>query len=342
MGLTWSSGFASSPVPSQSLSAETRHLDANRRSCRNRRLVGLVADRSCEFEPRSRPTDSFGQAEAMISRIQERDTKEYQPVCHTFALTHGHATRRAYTLLHGISNCPEQWRPFAQLLYEASHNVYVPRMPNNGYVDRLDTRAADLKAESLADYGSETVDVLHGLGQDTTVTGLSVGENVAAWMAFNRSDVQRSVIIAPSLLEYGVPTWHRRAPPRLANLAPNQPIWWNKDLKETIPGPPYAAPLVFSHSMAEQFRLGQSVIDQAHSQRALIPITMVLNENDTAISNEMAILLATSIQSDGGQADLVIIPKSVGADHDVINPHQANARVEVIYPMLLDLVTREP
>lgn len=72
---------------------------------------------------------SYEDAMSRIAEIQARDTEDINPLCHTFALTHDEQTENAIALLHGMSNCPEQWRPFANLLFEAGYNVYVPRMP---------------------------------------------------------------------------------------------------------------------------------------------------------------------------------------------------------------------
>jgi pimeloyl-ACP methyl ester carboxylesterase len=212
-------------------------------------------------------------------------------------------------------------------------------MPRHGYVNRLDGRPGDLTAEELATYGSETADILHGLGEQTTVMGLSAGGNVAAWIAYNRADIGRSVVIAPAIIEWGIPRWLGRAQIRLAAAAPNQLIWWDNDLRERIPGPQYAAPLVYSHEVEEQFRLGQSLLDLADRAPPLTPITMILVENDDAISNAAADDLLSRAARHGGKVDRLIVPSSLTQEHDIIDPTQPYANVGQIYPILFEAIT---
>ena len=60
---------------------------------------------------------SYTDAVALV-RERARDAgPDLQPECVDQLLEHGHQTERAYVLLHGLSNCPAQFRRFGELLY---------------------------------------------------------------------------------------------------------------------------------------------------------------------------------------------------------------------------------
>lgn len=287
------------------------------------------------------PVSSYDEAMARIADVQARDSDDINELCQTFALTHDERREHAIALLHGMSNCPQQWLPFATLLFEAGYNVYVPRMPYNGYQDRLDVRASNIRPQDLVQYGSETVDILQGLGEEIAVMGISAGGSVTTWMAMNRDDIDESFIIAPSFLGQAFPAWLARPSVNFMRYVPNQRFWWDTDLKEDIAGPPYAAPLIYSREAGEQFRFGQMLLDQAREVTPGMPVTFVRNENDGSINID---LVGTMIDrwTDGGAAlEILTIPGGLGVDHDIIDIYQTSQRIDIIYPQLFEIVTGE-
>jgi carboxylesterase len=283
----------------------------------------------------------FEDSLARIAQIQARDGDDINPLCRTFALTHDAPTERAIALFHGMSNCPAQWRMFAEMLFAAGYNVYVPRIPHNGYANRVDERAAELTVDDLVLYGTEAVDILQGLGEHTTVMGLSAGGVVSAWAAMNRSDVDRAIIIAPSLLPGDVAAWAARPAVNFMRFIPNQPYWWDAELKEKIVGPPYAAPLAFSRQAGEVFRMGQMLLDQAALTAPAMPVVFVSNESDTAINAQLVDELRSRWERGGTTVETFTFPAALGVNHDIIDPHQQTQRIDVIYPQLFRLVTGE-
>ena len=65
----------------------------------------------------------------IVALLQAAESDAILPVCRTRALLHGQPTAQAVILVHGLTNCPQQWAPFADLLFAAGCNVLLARMP---------------------------------------------------------------------------------------------------------------------------------------------------------------------------------------------------------------------
>lgn len=292
--------------------------------------------------PTANPAADYDDAMARIAVVQARDTEDIHPLCHTRVLTHETRTRSAVALLHGVTNCPEQWRVFADRLFEAGYNVYIPRIPNNGYADRVSEEAAKIRADDLVQLGAETSDILQGLGEETIIIGLSGGGIIATWAATARTDLDRVIVIAPSYVPYNVPLWFAVPFTNYARFSPNRAIWWDADREEDQLNMTYAAPLVYSRCAGEVLRLARLVLAQAESAVPTMSVTFVLNESDSAINPEAVEQLVAQWQASGADVAVATIPGNLGVDHDIIDPHQPTQRIDVIYPLLIDLLEEQP
>src|SRR5215831_19107519 len=149
------------------------------------------------------PTDPAKDYETALTRfakIQAREEAQgnLNPVCCSKLLTHGHKTERVIILMHGMTNCPQQFVELAPKFFEDGYNVLIPRMPHNGLADPDTDDLRYLKSAELRDHCIEIVDIARGLGDHITYFGLSVGGLMAAWVAQYRDDVDEAIIIAPS------------------------------------------------------------------------------------------------------------------------------------------------
>src|SRR5215469_4042294 len=124
---------------------------------------------------------------------------DLNPVCRSILLTHGVRTERAVVFFHGLTNCPQQFRELGQIFFDMGDNVLILRLPRHGMADRKVENLSPLKAEELRDCADTSVDIACGLGQKVYVAGLSAGGTLAAWIAQNRSEVARVLLIAPAL-----------------------------------------------------------------------------------------------------------------------------------------------
>jgi carboxylesterase len=215
------------------------------------------------------------------------------------------------------------------------YNVLIPRMPRHGYVDRLSRDHARLTSADFRQFASEAVDIGRGLGEHLTIAGLSVSGVLAAWCAQHRDDVDLAVLIAPAFAPFGVPTVLVPALSRLALRVPNLFVWWDPRRKARL-GPACSYPRFSTHSMAQSFILSAAARRSRPAAGAVLAVT---TRRDPAVNNAAtrAVLRRWRAHLGVDVQDYQFGPE-LGPLHDIIGPYQPNARVDVVYPVLLDLI----
>jgi alpha-beta hydrolase superfamily lysophospholipase len=285
------------------------------------------------------PAQSYGEALARLEAVRARDTAEYNPLCHTTLLTHGQRVANSLVFIHGMTNCPQQFKRLGERCHAQGYNVLLPRVPYHGHQDRLSTHHGRLTAAELVAYLNESLDIAEGLGERVTVAGLSLGGVLAAWAAQNRPGLDRAVLISPAFAPRG---WHPAIVKPLAALVrrlPNVFVWWDSKLKEAIPGPPYGYPRFASRAAAQMMHLGAAVRAQAKQARPQArSIVLITNANDPAIDNPITYQLLAAWQHQGANIHHYEFPSTQGLGHDLIDPQQPDQQVEFVYPILLDLI----
>ncbi|MFZ4682036.1 MAG: alpha/beta hydrolase [Terrimicrobiaceae bacterium] len=255
---------------------------------------------------------------------------------------HGRPTPKVFVFLHGLSNCPKQFAELGRLLFERGHTVYIPRTPYHGEKNLLTESFGRLTAQQMLDSGNEAADLARGLGQDVTVAGLSINGATTAWMAQNRSDLYRSVLLAPFLAPNGLPQWTIRPLERLLLRLPNFFIWWNPVLKEKNPGPPYAYPRFPTRVIGETMWLGQDVVQASRKEAPRSPsILVVTSASDLAANNALTAILVENwrkLRPEG--IETCQFPKDQKVPHDFIDPNQPDQQTAISYPKLIELLER--
>ena len=108
--------------------------------------------------------------------LKALDGPNVNPACRTRLYTHGHRTERSLVLLHGFTNCPQQFDALGKHFHDLGWNVLIPRYPRHGYSDRLTTSIAELRADMLIAVANRAGEAGAGLGHRLTVAGLSLRE----------------------------------------------------------------------------------------------------------------------------------------------------------------------
>ena len=297
-----------------------------------------------EQEPnRSDPAVDYEAALARFEQIQAREAAmdELNPICLSKLLTHGHKTEHAIILMHGMTNCPEQFRELAPMFYERGYNVLIPRMPGNGLADPETTTLKDVTAEQLCDCCTDMVDIARGLGGHVTFLGISVGGTMAAWVALHRPDVDLAVPIAP------VFSLGRNMGVRVSRLAmyvlllmPNIMTQWIRPFSGAM-GHNYHG--FATRGLAQSMRLGFSVYDAARTTKPVAKsILVITNAADTAVNNTITQKLVQRWRTTGVQSfDSYEFDDSSHLIHDVIDPNQEQQQTALVYPIMLNLITQE-
>jgi pimeloyl-ACP methyl ester carboxylesterase len=290
------------------------------------------------LQSHSDPAPDYAEAVTRFQRLQKMEGSEIDPVCRSILLTHGLRTDKAVVFFHGYTNCPQQFRDLGQTLYDMGYNVLIPRLPRHGIADRKVENLTPIKAEELRDCADISVDIACGLGQKVYVAGLSAGGTLSAWIAQNRSEVTRAVLIAPAL------GFSRREGTRLqkaiALLLPLLPDirtdWFSVDPHS----PDHTYPGFSSRALGQLLRMSAATfagaLDRAPRVQELVLMT---SKKDEAVSDLLAWELISLWRSKGlFRFTAVDFPKAMGIEHDMIDPAQKYQQTQIIYPILLNLL----
>jgi len=285
---------------------------------------------------------------ALADSICDCDTDSIRDDCRTRVLfpnraasadTASTATARpVLVLLHGFTNCPKQFDRMAHEFVGRGYVVVVPLLPRHGAADRMTTELSRLTAEELTRAGTRAVDVASALGRPVTVVGLSSSAVLAAWLAEHRDDVDAAVLIAPALGPKNAPPAVVRPLAGALLAIPNFYVWWDSKKRENLPGPRQCYPRFASRALAEVYRLGAAVLDEASRKKPHARIVIVTTEEDEGVSNELASELSRRWHDRGAAVRDFRFRAGSGVHHDMIDPDQPYQRVEQVYPVLASLI----
>jgi alpha-beta hydrolase superfamily lysophospholipase len=289
-----------------------------------------------------RPAPDYAAAMERLAELEALDGGDVNSDCRTQALTHNVMTERVIVLVHGMTNCPYQFRELAPSFFERGYNVLIPRLPRNGLSD-LDTHAlGGLTLREQIASAHQMIDIARGLGRHITVVGISAGGTLVAWIAQHRADVDVAVPIAPL---FGIlPTLPmlnmsaNLATMRLLQVAPN---FMTQRIKPFEEGPSQGYRGFATRGLASAMRLGaQTLAAAAHSAPQARAILLMLNPVDPAVNNSMSRELLRRWQRHGARAGLFEFDAARKLIHDVIDPAQVAQQCDYTYPILLEHITR--
>ena len=239
-------------------------------------------------------------------------------------------------LLHGLTNCPQQFDAFAQLLHARGENVYVPRLPFHGHRDRLTPALGAITATDIQRAAIDAARLGQGLGAHTSVLGLSLGATMALWLA-QMGAVDNAVGVAPFLMVAFAPRRPGMLLMRVLQALPNRFLWWDPRRKAALP-PDYAYPGFWTHCLAQCVVAGAAIFAVAARAAPSAPHgTVVINAQDPAVNNGAARELVGRWQRRGAAYDLAVWD-DLGRVHDVVDPSTYPAAATLVYPRLVALL----
>lgn len=255
-------------------------------------------------------------------------------------LTHGEKAKRVIVFLHGYTNCPRQFYQLGDAFFQHGYNVLIPRFPGHAMRDRMTTALANIKAKDLITTTNRAINIAQGLGEEIWVMGLSMGGVLTTWIAYNRPEVSGVVIISPAIGVQALPAAYTHLLARVVMHLPNVFVWWDSKTKDTPLPPLHAYPRYATRSLAQVLNLGQSLLAQARKTPPKTPsVVIVINPTDEAVDIDAVRKLAQYWQSAGCQnlRQYTFDPK-YHLKHDLIDPDQPDQKIDIVYPVLLDLV----
>ena len=258
----------------------------------------------------------------------------------TLVFDHGRRTERATVLFHGLSASPRQFLAVASALHERGHNVFVPRLPRHGHLNRLSEALATMNADQLEACAGDSLAIARGLGERVTVAGFSLGGLLAAYLGqFER--VHRAVAISPFLGVSWVPNVFRLPLARWVLRRRNRFFWWDPFLRERQL-PEHGYPRFATHAVAHGLTLAHEVMEASlTSAPKADDLVLVVNPRDSAV-NKTAILRL-------GERWLRLKPDAVTVHrlsglpafvHDIVEPKRYPNVAQRVTPVLVEIIDK--
>jgi len=287
-----------------------------------------------------RPAQSYAEAVQRAEILRAQEPPDMNPVCRLELMTHDNKVDRAIILVHGYTNCPQQFHELGQRFHDLGYNVLIAPLPHHGLADRMTEAHAQLKAEELAAYADETVNIAQGLGEQVIMMGISAGGATTAWAAQNRSDIDLAVIISPAFGFKQIPTPLTAAVMNIYTFLPDSFVWWDPALQAKAP-PAHTYPRYSQHALVQTLRLGFAArADAQRRQPAAKKMAVVFNANDNSVNNALTMDVVKIWQAHGANLTTYEFEANLKLGHDLIDPTQPDQRIDIVYPRLIDLVSR--
>ncbi len=282
--------------------------------------------------------DLYLEAIRIAGELKDLDGPNVNPLCHTRLYSHGRRVERSLVLLHGFTNCPQQFDALGRQFFERGWNVLIPRYPRHGYTDRLNTSIAELRVDHLVAVANRAAQVGVGLGERLTVAGLSLGAILTGLLAQTRDGIERAVLIAPMLGLKPIPGPAMNALGHLASRIPNFYMWWDDELKDAI-GPAYGYPRFSTHAYAALFQAGRRLVKSAQSSAPRArSIAAITNAGEPRLDNRFTYRLIDSWRAHRAAVETYEFPASDHLPHDLIDPGNAAQNAALVYPVVARLI----
>lgn len=282
--------------------------------------------------------DLYSEGMRIAGGLLALDGPNVNPVCATRVYSHGHRTERALVLLHGFTNCPQQFDLIGRDFHERGWNVLIPRYPRHGYLDRLNTTVSELRSDHLIALANQSVRVAHGLGRHVTVAGMSLGGSLAGHLAQTNEHVDRALLIAPLFGLRRLPGFLQPSLGRVAHTLPNFYVWWDNALKEKLK-PDYGYPRFSTHAYAALLEVATSVLRAAQAgPPRTSQLAFVTNANEPGVDNRYTYRLADAWRGHGAEVTTHEFPRSERLPHDLIDPMHPEQNTELVYPVIRRLI----
>jgi pimeloyl-ACP methyl ester carboxylesterase len=289
------------------------------------------------FPSRSAPVSGYEEAVSRFNKTQSREQQQVSPLARSILLTHGYRTAKVILFFHGYSSSPPQFRALGEEFFRRGYNVIIPRLPGHGMADRKVTNLSNVQAEELRNCADENVDIAIGLGEKVYVGGLSAGGVLTAWIAENRKEVSRVLLIAPCFaLGRKAGTFIQRLGVALLATFPGIAL----DSYADTPAADYAYPGFSAKAFAQLLRLSIAIFASAVEHPVAVQeVCLVTSKNDQAVS-DFATLQLVGIWRFKGLRRLVSIdlPKDTNVGHDMIDPVDGKKETDIVYPIFIGLL----
>ncbi|SIM81659.1 alpha/beta hydrolase [Micromonospora cremea] len=261
-------------------------------------------------EPRGAPAQplDFAAATRVADTIMAAEAADPQvrPESRSRLLSHGSRTGRVVLLLHGYTHAPDQYDELAEEFFARGYNVWVPRSPHHGTVDRRAHH--QVEAGELTAYAAQALTVAAGLGDEVGVVGISGGAVLAAWLAQVRGDVVRRLLLLSPF--FGPDP---RQAPAFA-VKPLIVLYGRRILPDRVTSRGYSLSAV-----TQYLTIARSLPDPPR-RTGLLTAAVAISPLDGVVDRRAAVRVPARIaEANGIPLGVCELPESLGLRHDVLD-----------------------
>ena len=276
----------------------------------------------------------LAKARLLLDAIADEERSDPQVAHGSRWWLHDEVVPTAVVLLHGLTNSPPQYDVLAPRLHARGHAVINLRFPYHGYGDRMTDAIAKLRASDLQATALQAVVIGALCGERVVVAGISVGATLAGWLAA-RTRIDLGVAIAPFCGIREIPGGLNDAFGTLLRTAPNAFGWWDPRIKQRQP-PSHGYPRFSTRALGESLLIStemEKTPSLEHGRR----VVLVENADDPVINNAHAHRRFGELRSRGVEYERVML-HGVPNIHDIIEPAVPQAKPDVVYPKLIEII----
>ena len=301
-------------------------------------IIGLFPIPLDGFQAQPNPVQSYDEAVARVEQLQQEEEPITKESSRSILMTHGEKTEDVYVLVHGVTNAPHEFEELGRMLYDQGANVLILRMPQHGLLSGDIKELKHLKPEAVREYADAAIDIAAGLGDNVTVIGLSAGGTVAAWMAQNRPEVDRAIVMSPFMGVAQTPMFLdpilMRAFLRLPGLSIGGKSEADRD---------WVYKGESTKGLAAFMLMGQALLKQAEEASPQADNIFILTTGaDMAADNGWADRLAEVWRAQGAEVDAYRFPKSERVPHASVDPFTDEAIRQKVYDKIFEWLAANP
>lgn len=240
----------------------------------------------------------------------------------------------AVVLVHGFTNNPRQYALLAPQLAARGHAVIAPRVRYHGYHDRLSTEIAALTAADWEADVLRAIAIAALCGRRVVVAGISVAGALCGWLA-TRVAVDHAIAIAPFCGVRMLPSLANQVFGAALRRLPNRFLWWDPRSKEGQL-PRHAYPRFATHALGRSLQIATGIGATPTGLDRARRVTLLLNSAEPVVNNAYARRRFATLRAYGIAVDSVTL--RVPGTHDTIEPEIPQARPDIVYPRLIELI----
>jgi carboxylesterase len=301
-------------------------------------IIGMFPMSTDGFDADPHLVADYDQAVAMVEKIQEEEAPITKEISRSILMTHGEKTEDVYVLVHGVTNAPHEFEELGKMLYDQGANVIILRMPHHGLTSGDISELKALKPEEILDYMNTTVDIADALGDNMTVIGLSAGATAAAWMAQNREEVDRAVLLSPFMGIKETPMFLDPLLMRAFLRLPGFSIGGGDE-----PDRDWVYVGESSKGIGTFMLIGQATLKQAETTPPKADeIYIITTASDLGADNRWAMKLADLWTAQGADVTTYEFPKSEHVPHASIDPFTDQPIRQKVYDKISEWLASHP